>query len=95
MNLQQKISISPDVAFQEIGGESVLLHLDDAHYFGLDEVGTRIWQLIVEHGELDAVFERMRQEYDVEPQQLETDLERLIGDLADKGLVIVEGRVAE
>ncbi len=90
MNLQQKISAHPEVTFQELEGESVLLHLTEARYYGLNDVGTRIWQLVKEHGSLDAVFEQICQEYAVEPQQLKVDLENLVDELVDQGLVILE-----
>ena len=90
MNLRQTFSINPDVAHREMGDESVLLHLTAAHYYGLDEVGTRIWQLLVEHGELQVVFDQMLREYEVEPDQLQADLEELLGELTDQGLVTLE-----
>lgn len=90
MNFSQEISISPDVVFQEIEGESVLLHLEDARYFGLDDVGTRVWQLIVEHGDLNTVFEQMLNEYDVTPDRLRADIEKLARELADKGLLVLQ-----
>ncbi|MBT6125779.1 MAG: PqqD family protein, partial [Halieaceae bacterium] len=46
MDLNQVVTLSPDVISQEVSGETVLLDLNSEHYFGLDEVGTRIWQLI-------------------------------------------------
>ena len=42
MDLNQSISLSPDVISQEVSGETVLLDLQTENYFGLDEVGTRI-----------------------------------------------------
>ena len=45
MNLNQTITLSPDVISQEVSGETVLLDLESENYFGLDAVGTRIWQL--------------------------------------------------
>ena len=44
----RKITISPEVMSQEVSGETVLLDLQSESYFGLDEVGTRIWQLLQE-----------------------------------------------
>ena len=90
MNFSQEISTSPDVVFQEIEGESVLLQLEGGKYFGLDEVGTRIWQLIVEHGNLNTVFEQMLNEYDVTPEKLRADIEKLIQELAGKELVVLQ-----
>ena len=87
MDFDQKIVVSPDTVFQELEGECVLLNLGTSKYFGLDEIGTRAWQLIQEHRLARLVYEGMLREFDVEPERLETDLERLLGDLHEKGLV--------
>ena len=86
ISLDSSVEISDDAIFREMDGEAVILNLESGTYFGLDPVGTRIWQLLEEHGNLRVVFERMRQEFDVEPAVLETDLLRLVGEFADKGL---------
>lgn len=44
----QKAIISPEVLFQEVSGEIVLLDLASESYFGLDEIGARIWALLNE-----------------------------------------------
>ena len=36
---------SPQILFQKLGNEAVILHLQSEEYFGLDEVGTRIWEV--------------------------------------------------
>ena len=87
--LLNTIRIPPDVLFQDVGGEAVLLDLAGGSYFGLDDVGTRIWQLFVEHGSLQLVQQIMLEEYAVEPTRLEDDLLELVGGLADAGLVIL------
>lgn len=86
--LDRKIRISPDVLFQEVSGECVLLDLKSDNYFGLDDVGTRIWQLIEEFGgDLRAVVESMAAEYAVDRQTLERDLLDLTTRLKESGLV--------
>ena len=42
--LTMRASIPPDVLLQELQGESVLLNLSSGRYFGLNGVGTRMWQ---------------------------------------------------
>jgi hypothetical protein len=77
------------VVFRELDGEAVLLNLDSGMYFGLDRVGTRVWQVLEQHGRLDAVVERLLEEYDVAPERLRADVAQLLDALAEKGLVIV------
>ena len=87
MNLNQSITLSPDVISQEVSGETVLLDLESENYFGLDEVGTRIWQLIEEKGDLQAIFDTLLLEYDVTEERLLQDLEALIMEVEKLGLV--------
>ncbi|WP_428356402.1 PqqD family protein [Methyloprofundus sp.] len=88
--LNSKIIISSDVLTQEVNNETVLLDMQSEDYFGLDAVGTRFWQLLQAHNELQKIFDIMRQEYDVEEQQLELDLNDLLSKLLDKDLVSLE-----
>jgi hypothetical protein len=82
-----KLKIPQDVMFRILGGEAVLLNLASGTYFGLDEVGTRMWQLMSEHGSTDKVVEIMLEEYEVEESLLQSDLDKLVKDLTDNGLV--------
>ncbi len=90
MNLNQTIAHSPNVISQEVAGETVLLDLDSEHYFGLDSVGTRIWQLIAEKGQLQAIVDTLLAEYDVEEERLLMDLEALLTEVSEKGLVTLQ-----
>lgn len=88
--LTQLITISPDALFQDISGEGVILDLASSKYFGLDEVGVRLWQLLQADASLQAACEVLLEEYDVEAEQLERDLAALVAQLAEAGLVTVE-----
>ena len=90
MDMDRTIVLHEDTIFQEVDDESVLLNLAQSKYFGLDEVGTRIWQLAREQVTVRAVFEHMLSEYDVDPERLEADLEQLLLDLQKGGLVTLE-----
>ena len=82
-----RVSVPSDVLVQELQGESVLLNLNSGSYFGLDEVGTRMWQALTTTGSIEAAYEALRTEYDVEPELLRRDLEQWIEKLAGHGLL--------
>ncbi len=92
MNLNQTITLSPDVISQEVSGETVLLDLESEHYFGLDEVGTRIWQLARETDDLKAIYQTLLAEYDVPENRLQRDLDNLLAEIAGLGLITLEQR---
>ena len=82
--------IPDDVIFRVLGDEAVILNLSNGIYFGLDSVGTRIWQLISEHGSTEKVIETLSAEYEVEEGPLRQDLDNLIQQLMDKGLLTTD-----
>ena len=92
MDLNKKITLSDDVISQEVSGETVLLDLASENYFGLDEVGTRIWQLIKENGDLELVVKTLLEEYDVTEEALTADLDALLGEISKLGLIKIEAR---
>jgi hypothetical protein len=92
MNLNQTVTLSPEVISQEVSGETVLLDLESENYFGLDEVGTRIWQLIKKTNDLQAIYDTLLAEYEVEEEHLQKDLDALLGEIAGLGLVTLEAR---
>jgi len=88
--LSSTITLSKEVLSQEVSGETVLLDLQSESYFGLDAVGTRIWQLLQQDGKLQQVFDTLLEEYDVEAVQLKKDMNDLLNKLMDAELISVE-----
>ena len=83
--------IFPDTVFaQEVDGETVLLDMDSENYFGLDEVGTVIWQVMQENENLKDVLVVLLEQYDVKEDILEKDLLAFTASLEKSGLVKVE-----
>jgi hypothetical protein len=69
--------------------ESVLLNLETEQYFGLDETGTRMWQLVTTSPNIDAAYQELLAEYDVQPETLRENLMELLGHLVEHGLLQV------
>ena len=85
-----KIRVADEVVFRNVAGEAVLLNLATGTYFGLDTVGTRMWHLIADHGSTERVVETLLAEYEVEEVRLRCDLDNLIRQLLEKGLMTTD-----
>lgn len=83
------IHIAPDVLFQDIDGEGVLLNLATEKYFSLDDIGTHMWQLLEQHGHSGPVVDQLTLEYDADRKTIARDLTNLINKLLEAGLVNV------
>ena len=82
-----RFHISEEVLSQEVNGETVLLDLEGEAYFGLNEVGTRIWQLLQAEPTVVETLNTLSDEYDVSREQLENDVGDLLDKLTDAGLI--------
>ena len=75
------------VLFRELEGSAVLLNLKTESYLSLDEVGTRMWTLLTTELNVQAAYQQLLAEYEVSPDVLRLDVERLLGQLMQHGLV--------
>jgi hypothetical protein len=85
--------VHPSVITRELSGETVLLNLESGVYYGLDTVGTRVWQLLTQGRTIAGVCDTMIEEYDVAAQVLHADVMRLVGELHDRGIVTRRGHL--
>ena len=75
----------------DLGEETVILHMDEGIYFGLDEVGTRIWKLIQEPRQVGEVCDQLQAEYEVEAGHCEEAVLRLLREMSEAGLIEATG----
>ena len=79
---------SASVLSQEIEGETVLLDMEREHFYSLDSIGTRVWKLLAEHGDVEALLASMLLEFDVDEATLRRDIVDLLDRLQEQGLVV-------
>ncbi len=90
MDLAKKITFADTVFAQEVDGEMVLLDMNSENYFGLDAVGTDIWQAMQDSASLADVLAVLLEQYDVEEEVLKKDLLGFVEKLQESGLIKVE-----
>ena len=85
--LTARVTIPEGVLVQELQGESVLLNVNTENYFGLDEVGTRMWAVLSEAPSIADAIDTLLDEYEVERATLESDVDALLTELLEKKLI--------
>ena len=76
-----------DVLAGAFGDELVILNLRDGVYYGLEDVGARLWTLLQGPVSVTAIRDVLVSEYDVEPARCGRDVRALLGELAARGLI--------
>jgi hypothetical protein len=83
-------AVKDHVAWCELVGEAVILHLRSSIYYGLNRVGARVWSLIQEPKTVGAISNTLLEQYDVAPDRCETELLDLLKELHDRELIEVK-----
>lgn len=73
----------------DLEGESVILSLSSGTYFGLNEVGARIWDILQKPCTYEEIVAFIGEQYAVDQVQLESDLDRLLEDMLRAKLIEV------
>jgi coenzyme PQQ synthesis protein D (PqqD) len=81
------VAVPAHVLVRFLDNESVFLNLESECYFGLDQTGTRMWQLVTAAPSIDAAYQQLLDEYDVAPELLRLNFTELLSRLVDNGLL--------
>jgi hypothetical protein len=87
VSFSDRVKIPDDVLISNLQDESVILNLDSERYFGLDDVGTRILSVLTTSDSIEAAYNTLAQEYDVDGDVLRQDLLALVENLVAQGIV--------
>ncbi len=85
-----KIERNPDIIFSEIDNETVMMDKDFESYFGLAEIGSRIWEELAKQQTVKSLCETLMQEYDVSYADCLNDVAELLSALQQQDMILVD-----
>jgi hypothetical protein len=71
-------------------GEAVILDTDAGEYYGLNEVGARIWVLLQDPMTFEELVDALLEEYAIDRDRCEAEVRGLLEQMTEKGLLRVE-----
>ena len=89
VSFMDRVVVPSHVLVRFLDKESVLLNIETERYFGLDETGTRMWQLVTAAPRIEVAYGQLLEEYDVQPELLRENLADLLTRLVENGLLQV------
>ena len=95
ITIQSTVAVSPGLTAANLGDEAVLLDANSGRYYGLNELGARIFELIRTPSLVEEVKSTLLQEYKVEEAQLEKDLLEFLNGMAQRNLIEMQNEPAE
>ena len=89
VSFMDRVVVPSHVLVRFLDKESVLLNIETERYFGLDETGTRMWQVLTAAPKIEVAYQQLLEEYDVKPELLRENLTDLVIHLVENGLLQV------
>ena len=90
-----RVEVPKHVLARSLEKESVLLNLEAECYYGLDETGTRMWELFTTAPTINDAYVQLLSEFDVEAELLRQNLSELLERLVDNGLLRIHSANVE
>lgn len=84
------VAVGPDQVSCDLQGETAILQLSDGVYYGLDAVGTRVWELIQRPIKVRDLCDQLVAEFEVELERCTEDILQLMAELDAVGLIRIE-----
>ncbi len=81
---------TPEQVSSDLAGESVILNLKTGMYFGLNEVGASIWNLLQQPRSVKEICDQILDQYEVESEQCEQDVLKLLHELVESELIEIK-----
>ena len=83
-----KYVATPNQISAELGKSSVILQTDISEYFGLNEVGSHVWSMLLQQPKsISELVSKITDLYEVDYEQCYNDVKALIEQLQQKSLV--------
>ena len=83
--------LKSDIRFRSIADEGIVLRQDEGEVLVVNGVGVRVVELISEGTTLEQILTTLEGEYDVEPEQLRTDVMTYLAELEEAGVLETAG----
>jgi hypothetical protein len=81
------VRVSSNQVYSRLGDEVAILELDRGVYYGLNDTGSFLWNLMQKPVRVNEMSAALVEEFDVDAETAEKDLLQVLGDLRDAGLI--------
>jgi hypothetical protein len=81
--------VDTNLLVSQLAGETVLMNAVTGDYFGINVVGTKIWNLLAAPATLTSLVESLVTSYDIAPDQCENEVNVFLKNLESRKLLVI------
>ena len=87
LNLSTIVCRHDDILSSSIDEETILLSIENSKYYGIDPVGSTIWQIMETPISLESIITALQSQYNVPRKQCHDDVFQFVESLLKKNLI--------
>lgn len=91
ISTESVVNWADDIVASDIDDEKVMMSVEKGEYFGLDPIGSRVWELIEKPVKVGDLIDALLQKYDVDRETCEHDVLVFLQELHESGILQVAG----
>jgi hypothetical protein len=84
------ISRKPTLIAADVATESILLDVDSGYFFQLNATAARVWHLVETPRPMSDLYDELAKTFEVDPATCRSDVEEFVGDMVERGLLLVD-----
>lgn len=81
VEIENIISKNPEIDATDLDGEVVMMNMEKGQYFMMNDVGSRIWEIIEEPIKVSEIINALLSEFEVEREECENTVMEFLNDL--------------
>jgi hypothetical protein len=88
LELSSRVYRNPEMVSGNMDGETVMMSITRGEYFGLDLIGSRIWEILKQPVTIEALIEQLLTEYEIDRETCSRDVMDFLKQIQEKGLLL-------
>jgi len=92
ISMDTTICQTKDIVASDIDGEVVMMSIENGAYYGIDSIGSRIWELIETPCKVSDLIKLLLEEFDVDRPTCERDVLKFLAELQKNNTILIQPR---
>lgn len=90
MDVQTTLKRNPELLAVDMDGETVMMDMESGNYFGINAVGSHIWEVLETENKVTTIIETVSSHFEVKDgDTVQEDIMAFLGDMVEQQLVEV------
>jgi len=90
LNSNSIIKRNPEIVHSDMDGEVVMMSVANGEYYGVDTIGSHIWNLLEEPMSIGALCTSLCETYDVSEEDCQRDVASFMSQLLENKVVLID-----